>query len=250
LDPCSAAVLGDKPLAAQGYTFRQGEDLAPGIAGGEADHVTIWRYFNRIGRAYIKRAIRLLFRRIRRKMRGTVFILDSTGIACDRSGDGLKLHVLTGYSPDDGRLAVARAEVTGFNAHAAPVGERLLIPGGGEVLLADRAYDSHRLRVRARRLGLVPNIKFRRTSAPTTMEASQGFGFNEAEYRLRGVIEGVFGAGEVRHGNRTRCRLPANRARDVLLKVLGFNLRAYMKAAATAAKAAKHLFHRILKQTP
>jgi hypothetical protein len=73
----------------------------------------------------------------------------------------LKLHVLAGYSPHDGRLAVAGAEVTGFEAHDAPIGGRLLVPGGGEPLLADRAYDSHRLRVRARRPGLTPNIRAR-----------------------------------------------------------------------------------------
>jgi hypothetical protein len=45
-----------------GLTPSEGaEDLTPEIAGGEADHVTIWRYFTRIGRGYIERAIRLLF---------------------------------------------------------------------------------------------------------------------------------------------------------------------------------------------
>jgi hypothetical protein len=122
-------------------------------------------------------------------------MLDSTGIGCDRSEDGLKLHVLARYSPHDGRLAVARAEVTGFFAHDAPVGERLLTDGGGEMLLADRAYDSNRLRRRARCHGLVPNIKFRRTSAPTTQEAAQGFDFDEAEYRLRGIVEGDLWSG-------------------------------------------------------
>jgi hypothetical protein len=247
LNPGAAAVLVIT-LAAQGYTFREAEDLTPEIAGGEADHVTIWRYFTRIGRGYIERAIRLLFELIRRNIEDTIFMLDSTGIGCDRSEDGLKLHVLAGYSPDEGRLAIARAEVTGFFAHDAPVGERLLTDGEGEMLLADKAYDSNRLRRRARRHGLVPNIKFRRTSAPTTQEAAQGFDFDEAKYRLRGIVEGVFGSGEVRHGNKTRCRLRMSRAKDVLLRVLGFNLRAYMKAKVALSTAANYLFPRILKQ--
>jgi hypothetical protein len=162
----------------------------------------------------------------------------------------LKLHVLAGYSPHDGRLAVAGAEVTGFEAHDAPIGGRLLVPGGGEPLLADRGLPApNGLRVRARRLGLTPNIRFRRTSAPTRLEAAKGFSFDKEGYRLRGVVEGIFGAGEVRQGNKTRCRLPVNRAKDVLLRVLGFNLRAYMRARAAAAKTIKHLLHRILKQT-
>jgi hypothetical protein len=52
--------------------------------------------------------------------------------------------MLAGYSREDRRLAVARAEVASFTAHDASVGEKLLIPGRGEPLLADRAYDSHR----------------------------------------------------------------------------------------------------------
>jgi hypothetical protein len=39
-----------------------------------------------------------------------------------------------------------------------------------------------------------------------------------------------------------------NRAKDVLLRVLGFNLRAYMKAKVALSMAANYLFLRILKQ--
>jgi hypothetical protein len=85
-------------------------------------------------------------------------------------------------------------------------------------------------------------------SAPTTQEAAQGFDFDEAKYRLRGIVEGIFGSGEVRHGNKTRCRLRMSRAKDVLLRVLGFNLGAYMKAKVALSTAANYLFPRILKQ--
>jgi hypothetical protein len=228
LEPEMAAIL-IITQATQGETFRQAEDLASQICGKDIDHVTIWRYFSRIGLEYIERAVSLLFSLIYVNLaRDAIFMLDSTGINCDRSDELLKLHVLACYSQEEGKLAIAQAKVTGFNVHDAPIGEELLINGEGKVLLADAGYDSKGLRIKARRLGFIPNIKFRKTSAPTPHEGAY-FNFDKAKYRLRGIVEGIFGAGEVRHGNKTRCRLALNRVKDVMLKLVGFNLRVYMR---------------------
>ena len=174
----------------------------------------------------------LLFNLIYVTINDAVFMLDSTGISCDRSEDSLKLYVLAAYSQEEGKLAIAQAEVTEFNVHDV-IASMLSVQGSGNYLLGDAAYDSHRFRIIARRKGFVPNIKFRRTSAPTPLEKARGFDFDEAKYRLRGIVEGIFGAGEVRYGNKTRCRLASNRAKDVMLKVLGFNLRVHMRIEAS-----------------
>ena len=229
LDPEKAAVLVIV-MAAQGRTFRQAEDLGHLLHSEGVDHVTIWRYFTRITTDYVQHAVQLLFNLLGILQREALLILDSTGISCDRSGDALKLHVLAAYHPGSGVLAIARAEVTGFNVHDVTQAERLLIHGDGGLLLGDAAYDSHRLRVKARRLGLLPCIKFKRTTAPTKKELARGFSFDRERYRLRGLVEGVFGGMETRYGNATRCRLQGNRELDVLLKALGHNLRVYMRA--------------------
>ena len=82
-----------------------------------------------------------------------MLILDSTGISCERSGDALKLHVLAAYHPGSGVLAIARAEVTGFNVHDVTQGERPLIQGEDSLLLGDVAYDYQGLRVKAMHMG-------------------------------------------------------------------------------------------------
>jgi hypothetical protein len=41
-----------------------------------------------------------------------------------------------------------------------------------------------------------------------------------------------------------------SRVKDVLLRVLGFNLRAYMRAKVALSTATNYLFLRILKQPP
>jgi transposase len=232
LEPEKAAVVVITQ-AAQNKTFRSAEGLAPEIYKHSIDHVTLWRYFSRIGLSYIRRAVPLLFNLIYVTINDAIFMLDSTGISCERSEDSLKLHVLAAYSQEEGKLAIAQAEVTEFNVHDVVPAGMLLVQGSGNYLLGDAAYDSHRFRIIARRKGFIPNIKFRRTSAPTPLEKARGFDFDEAKYRLRGIVEGIFGAGEVRYGNKTRCRLVLNRARDVMLKVLGFNLRVHMRIEAS-----------------
>lgn len=227
LEPMQAAVILIVQVA-QHRTFRASEELAPALFQRSVDHVTLWRYFHRLNGGYLRKAISLLFSLVYLHVRESVmFMLDSTGVSCDRSEDSLKLHALAIYSREHSRLAIANAEVTAFNVHdTVPAGE-LLVVGNGEVLNADAAYDSRRLRRIAKKFGFVPNFKYRRTSAPTPQEQAR-YPFNKESYRFRGLVEGVFGSMEVRHGNSTRCRLAGSRVKDLLLKVVAFNLRSYM----------------------
>jgi len=183
-------------------------------------------------------------------------MMDSTCFICERGGVLLKLHVIVCYFIDLGLLVIAGAEATLFYRHDAPVGEGLVetINGDDEPLLGDRGYDSNKLRRKARRQGFAPNIKFRQQSAPTTQERARGFDFDEEGYRMRGVVEGLFGGSEVRYGNKTRCKLTSHRLKDVLLKALSFNLRAYLRAQASLLSSAQqrisYLLRGIMKQPP
>ncbi|MFQ5800323.1 MAG: transposase [Candidatus Hydrothermarchaeales archaeon] len=240
--------------AAQNKTFRSAEDVAAQLYK-RVDHVTIWRYFRRIRTGWVKHAVSLLYNMIHIQLKKTrIYMLDSTCFLCVRSGVLLKLHVLVSYFVDLGLLVIARAEATLFYRHDAPVAERLLetATGDGEPLLGDRGYDSKGLRRKARRQGFAPNIKFRRQSEPTTQEQAHGVGFDEEGYRMRGVVEGLFGGSEVRYGNETRCRLTSHRLKDVLLKALSFNLRAYLRAQAgflsTIKRRSFYLLRGIMKQ--
>ncbi len=247
LEPMQAAVLLIVQ-AAQHRTFRASEELAPTLFKCSVDHVTIWRYFHKLSAGYLRRAISLLFSLVYLHVRESVmFVLDSTGISCERSSDSLKLHALAIYSQEQSRLAIANAGVTPFNVHDAKPAEELLIAGNGEVLNADAAYDSHRLRRIAKKLGFFPNFKYRRTSMPTPHEQAH-YPFDKKKYRFRGLVEGIFGAMEVRHGNSTRCRLDESRTKDLLLKVVAFNLRSYMLTLA-ALRCGDFLVMWILKQT-
>ncbi|RMF90337.1 MAG: hypothetical protein D6733_04150 [Methanobacteriota archaeon] len=235
--------------AAQNKTFRSAEDVAEQLYK-RVDHVTIWRYFHRVSSGWIKQAVSLLYNMIHiRLKRAETFMLDSTCFVCVRSNALLKLHVFVCYFVDLGLLALAGAEATLFYCHDAPVGEGLVeaVEGDGEPLLADRGYDSDRLRRKCRRQGFAPNIRFRRQSAPTTQEATQGFGFDPEGYRMRGVVEGLFGGSEVRYGNETRCKLTSHRLKDVLLKALSFNIRAYLRAQASLLTSARQRISCLLK---
>jgi len=67
-------------------------------------------------------------------------------------------------------------------------------------------------------------------------------------YKSSSLIEGVFGSMQLRYGNTTRCRIAESRAKDLLLRVVAFNLRSYMLAMA-ALKCVDFLFMRIFETT-
>ena len=61
---------------------------------------------------------------------------------------------------------------------------------------------------------------------------AKNFDAKRETYRLRGLIEGIFGGSEVKYGNRTRCRLSRSRKGDCLLMIVSHNLRTYMRTLA------------------
>ena len=231
------------------------------------DHSTIWWGLQRIPPGYLERGIEILFELIAGIFPLDLFISDSTGITTDRyvkskrtklrsegkpppkgRGNGrrghgedreletLKLHVLMGYCIEAGLLPIRSAVVTKSHAHDSPQLKRLLrrVGGNGEPLLLDRGYDSEDNYKLGKKHGFDPVIKLRKWKPKgfVRIEMAENFGAKRETYRLRGLVEGIFGGSEVKYGNRTRCRLSRSRKVDCLLMIVSHNLRTYMRALA------------------
>lgn len=93
---------------------------------------------------------------------------------------------------------------------------------------ADKAYDSDRCCQLPYEKGLRPNIKQRRKGGRRNrglrFRRRAGEEFDEAAYRYRGLVEGIFGAEESGRGLRTRCRLRRTQRRWGLAGAVGHNL--------------------------
>ena len=245
--------------------LRAAEGDTPFILGNRVDHSNIWWGLQRISTDYLDRAIELLFDLISELFSPDLFISDATGVCTDRyvkrkrpklqpndkpppkglekrgnevSGDRkletLKLHALIGYNTGPGLLIVRSALITRGDAHESPRLKRLLkgINGDGRLLLLDAGYDSEGNYELARDRGFDPVIKLRGVEPRgfVRREMAKNFAKNKETYRLRGLIEAVFGGLETKYGNRTRCRLSKSRRVDCLLMVVSHNLRTYMRA--------------------
>jgi len=243
------------------------EGDTPLILGKRVDHSDIWWSLQRIPAGYVDRAIKLLFEFVVELFPPDLFISDATGIKTDRyvkrkrpklqpkdkpppkgrekrekeaSGNReleiLKLHVLIGYHIELGLLIVRSALITKGVAHESPRLKRLLkeVRGDGKPLLLDPGYDSEDNYKLARSHEFDPVIKLRRVEPRgfVRREMAKNFAKNKDIYRLRGLIEAIFGGLETKYGSRTRCRLPRSRRIDCLLMVVSHNLRTYMRALA------------------
>ena len=248
-------------------TLRVAEGDTPFVLGKRVDHSNIWWALQRIPLGYLDRAIELLFELIVELFPPNIFIADATGVQTDRYGkrkrpklrpkdkpppkwrgkrerrlsEGrehitLKLHLMVGYCRDQGLLPVLGARVTRGQAHDSPQLKHLVgkFEGEGEPFPADAGYDSTDNYILLKKHGFVPVIKLRKGEPRGLLrrEMADRFNLYKDIYRLRGLIEGVFGGTETKYGNRTRCRLRRSRRVDCLLMVVSHNLRTYMRALA------------------
>lgn len=247
--------------------LRVAEGDTPLVLGKRLDHSNIWWALQRISTDYLDRAIELLFGLISELFLPDIFISDATGVRTDRyvkrrgrrlrpmdkpppkwrkcgekrpsedrELETLKLHALIGYNIKLGLLIVRSALITKGEAHESPRLKRLLrgVKGNGEFLLLDKGFDSEDIYELAKRHGFNPVIKLRDVEPRGLVrrEMAKNFADNRDTYRLRGLIEAVFGGLETKYGNRTRCRLRQSRKVDCLLMVVSHNLRTYMRALA------------------
>jgi len=140
---------------------------------------------------------------------------------------GLKYHVVAVLDCN----VILTAQVTGHGVGDAPILRRMLkeIPDlEGSWFNADKAYDSDRCCQLPYEKGLRPNIKQRRKGGRRNrglrFRRRAGEEFDEAAYRYRGLVEGIFGAEESGRGLRTRCRLRRTQRRWGLAGAVGHNL--------------------------
>ena len=230
------------------YTYREVEGQAPLMMPKTIDHSTVGWALKRLRAPYMKLLLLLLFREINRLARCQIYMVDSTGVSTTRlsrrkralktswSREFLKLHVVVGYSPQAGALAIASAKVTAGNVADCTQLKRLLdgFEGNGEPLLADRGYDSRWNVEVATRHGFKPVIKPRAIGMDRWVNKKRfkEFRRNLKLYRQRGIAEAVFGGIENRYGARTRCKLPVTKAASILLMAVAHNLRTLARVRA------------------
>ena len=71
---------------------------------------------------------------------------------------------------------------------------------------------------------VLPNIKQRTNAKKGKSRKKAAKIFNASIYHYRGLIEGIFGAGEIKHSVHCRFRLKNNQKRFGLIKSIGWNL--------------------------
>lgn len=204
------------------------------------DHSTIHEAFKRMPEAYLNQILAKSARLCIAEsgwVKGIV-AADSTGVETDRYETvdlkmkktkrmiSIKYHVVAIL---DYNIIMA-AKITSQRTADSPTLRSMLkrLPTmEGSVFNADKGYDSdwNCMLVYAKRMK--PNIKQRKTEGTNRglrYRRRAAEEFNEALYRYRRLVEGIFGAEETENGLETRCRLRWMQRRWGLARAIGHNL--------------------------
>lgn len=223
-------------------SYRAVERISAQMFGFFMDHSWVGRTLQRLPVLYLKQAVALLYGRIKAniaKAQQSAHIVDSTGITTDRcrpvNGEFkhiyVKLHIIVEYWRRLGTLAIVWCCYTPHNVHDSPtlrsMADESGIRGNGG-FFGDAAYGNTLNRRLLMLRGFRPQLK--PSAEPTRKEVVQT-GFDSEAYKaVRGLIEGVFGGMEHRHGNRTRMRLSTTRENDAILLAASHNIQAYKQS--------------------
>jgi hypothetical protein len=204
------------------------------------DHSTIHEAFKRMPEAYLNQILAKSARLCIAEsgwVKGVV-AADSTGIETDRYETvevklkksrrkiSIKYHVTAVLDYN----IIMSAKITSRRTADSPTLRSMLkdLPQmEGSVFNADKAYDSDRNCRLIMAKGMKPNIKQRKTRGTNRGLRYRRWAaveFDEALYRYRGLVEGIFGAEETENGLETRCRLRKMQRRWGLAKAIGHNL--------------------------
>ena len=239
-----------------GFSYRRMESLLhmlrlPWPWEPVPDHSTIHEAFGRISEAYLNRLLERSAELCVEEsgwFRG-IIAADSTGVETDRYETvevklqkvrrkiSVKFHVIAAL---DYNIIMA-AKVTSRRTGDAPTLRAMLKrlpPMEGSIFNADKAYDSDRTCELVYEKMMKPNIKQRETRGRNRglrYRKKAAGEFDEAVYRYRGLIEGIFGAEEAGKGLKTRCRLRRMQRRWGLALAIGHNLAVFnrLKCAKT-----------------
>lgn len=204
------------------------------------DHSTIHEAFRRIPEVYLNQ---MLARSARLCIAESGWVkgivaADSTGVETDRYETvevrlkktrrriSIKYHVtaILDYN------IILAARITGRRTADSPTLRRMLkdLPRmDGSVFNADRAYDADRSCELIYEKGMTPNIKQRGTEGTNRglrYRRRAAEEFDEAVYRYRGLVEGIFGEEEAGRGLKTRYRLRRMQRRWGFARAIGHNL--------------------------
>jgi len=228
-----------------GFSYRRMEALLhmlrlPWPLEPVPDHSTIHEAFRRIPEAYLKR---LLARSAAQCIAEAgwvkgVVAADSTGVETDRYETvdlkmkktrrriSIKYHVVAILDYN----IIMSARITSRRTADSPTLRSMLkdLPQMEDsVLNADRGYDADSACELVYAKKMKPNIKQRETEGANRglrYRRKAAEEFDEAVYRYRSLIEGIFGAEEAGKGLKTRCRLRATQRRWGLATAIGHNL--------------------------
>ena len=207
------------------------------------DHSTIHEAFKRIPEAYLKR---ILVRNAEICIAESGWVkgivgADSTGVETDRYEAvevkmkktrrriSIKYHVIAILDYN----IIMTARITSQRTADSPTLRQMLkdLPQmEGSIFNADKAYDSDRNCELIYAKGMRPNIKQREkegTNRGLRFRRRAAKEFNDAIYRYRGLVEGIFGAEEAENGLKTSCRLRRTQRRWGLAIAIGHNLAVY-----------------------
>lgn len=223
------------------------------------DHTTIYRAMKDIPKWYLEK---LLAETVRSCIKASgwdrkkgILASDSTGVETGRyeraviagrkrrKKKHLTLHVVAILD----LMVITAVQVTSNRTRDSPTLRRMVkqmmrtdlakeVFGG--FFNADKAYDADENCHIIYGLGSQPNIKQRKTHGKNRGKRfrRRAEEFNAIIYRFRGLIEGIFGAYEVKmHGIHTRYRLRQTRKTWGLLLAISKNIQTYNKLEATAS---------------
>ncbi|MEM3551407.1 MAG: transposase [Candidatus Bathyarchaeia archaeon] len=211
-----------------GFSYRRMEALLrmlrlPWLGEPVPDHSTIHEAFRRMSEAYLNRLLERSAEFCVEEsgwVRGVV-AADSTGVETDRYETvevklqklrrkiNVKFHIIAVL---DYNIILA-AKVTSQRTGDSPTLKSMLThlhQMEGSIFNADKAYDSDKNCELIYTKKMKPNIKQRITQGRNRglrYRRKAAEEFDEAVYRYRGLIEGIFGAIEAGKGLKTRCRL-------------------------------------------
>jgi len=223
------------------------------------DNTTIYRALKAIPKEYLEN---LLAETVKSCIRVSgwnrkegLLAADSSGVETDRYEEAMiacrkrrrKKHVTIHITAILDLMVVAAVQVTSSRTKDSPTFRRMLrqtkrtgiaemVFGG--VFNADKAYDADENCRLTYELGSRPNIKQREydgRSRGKRFRRKAAEEFNPQIYRYRGLIEGIFGASEVRmHGIHTRYRLKHTQKTWGLLVAVAWNIEAYTRLESAA----------------
>ena len=224
------------------------------------DHTTLHRAVKNIPKRYLEKllaeTVRLCIHATGWNRKEGLMAADSSGVETDRYESAViacrrrrrKRHLTIHITAILDIMVVTAVQVTSSRTRDSPTFRRMvrqMLRTGiaqevfGGILNADKAYDADDNDRLVYGLGSHPNIKQRETKGSNRgkrFRRRAAEEFNPGIYRFRGLVEGIFGASEVKmHGIHTRCRLRQTRQVWGLLLAVARNIETYNRLEAAVS---------------